>query len=244
MEHQNHQDHQNHSGHSDQNGQHHANGSHGGHSGKSFFSDIPALPKVDFKGVNLENFKRGLMDILEMLKLNKAKFHEVAARESEGLGLALTYFVLAALLSALGPVVFGYRVPILGTIRMDIGTALIGALLQIVGGVLFVYVLHFIAGKFGGKAHISGYFRVMGYVSLLMVFGFLTFIPILMSLASLWALVVSFIAIRETQSLDNANTFFVMLLTMFVGAVIISIIGSFGFGPGYSYFGSGGPFTL
>lgn len=242
MENQNHQGHESGT---------HKEAHHEAHSGQShkadagnFFKDLPPMPKIDFKSVNLKNLQNGLGDIFEMVKMNKAKMHEVAGREHEGVGVALVYLLITELVAAFGPVVFGYQIPLLGSIHMSWDRALLNFVLQAVVSVVGIYFVQWVAQKFGGKGSFTGYFRVMGYLSVLGIFGFLTFLPIIGMLAGLWMLVLAFVALKEIHQLSNEKTVFTLVVAAVVLVVISTILGSFGMSFGtMSYYG-GNAFTL
>lgn len=242
MENQNHQGHESGT---------HKEAHHEAHSGQShkadagnFFKDLPPMPKIDFKSVNLKNLQNGLGDIFEMVKMNKAKMHEVAGRESEGVGVALVYLLVAELVASLGPVVFGIQIPLLGSFHMPLGQALLNFVLQAVCSVVGLYFVQWIALKFGGKGSFEGYFRVMGYLSVLSIFGFLTFLPIIGMLAGLWMLVLAFIALKEIHQLSNEKTVFTFVIAFVVIFVISAILGSFGMNFGTMNYYGGRGFTL
>ncbi|MFA5829675.1 MAG: Yip1 family protein [Candidatus Gracilibacteria bacterium] len=227
-----------------QNHQGHESGTHHKADAGNFFKDLPPIPKIDFKSVNLKNLQNGLGDIFEMVKMNKAKMHEVAGREHEGVGVALVYLLVAQLVASLGGVVFGYQIPLIGSFHTSLGQALLNFVLQAVCSVVGLYFVQFVAQKFGGKGSFTGYFRVMGYLSVLSIFGFLTFLPIIGMLAGLWMLVLSFVALKEIHQLSNEKTVFTFVIAFVVIFVISAILSSFGMGfGGMNYTGSRG-FTL
>ncbi len=230
-----------------QNNQGHESGAHKEPHHKAgagnFFKDLPAMPKIDFKSVNLKNLQNGLGDIFEMVKMNKAKMHEVAGREHEGVGLALVYLLVAELVASLGPVVFGYQIPLLGSIHMPVERALLNFVLQAVCSLAAIYLAQWVAQKFGGKGAFTGYIRVMGYLSVLGIFGFLTFLPVIGMLASLWMLVLTFVALKEIHQLSNEKTLFTLVISALALGLVTGILGGFGMAGSMSYYG-GGAFTL
>jgi hypothetical protein len=186
------------------------------------------MPKVDLKKASGAALKGGLKDVIEILKLNKSRISAVAGRESEGITVALVYLIIGAIGAPLGTAVFG--VTFFGTrITTPILNALVNCVVAAVVGALVLYVTSFVAEKvFKGKGTFSQYFRVMGYAYLLNVVGFLTMIPFLGALASLYLLVVSFVALKEVHKLDSTNVVLTILVTIGVFIVLCYLLAMFG----------------
>jgi len=191
------------------------------HNSNKLFSDIP---KVDFKNVNFKTLQNGLKDILEILRINKKKIDEVANRESEGVGLALVYFIIGTLGAPLGGAIIGYS--FLGvSYRTSIWTALIEMVIAVLVGILGIYILNLVAKMlFHGKGEFSKFLRVMGYASLLNFVGFLTVAPFLKNVVMIWMLVVQFFALREIHKLDNTKTVLTIIAATVLSVLIVALL--------------------
>ncbi len=189
---------------------------------------MPEIPKVDMKKMNPDALKGGFGDIIEILKLNKGAMEKVAARDSEGINLAIVYLAVGAIGAPLGGMILGYT--FLGvTVRTPIVNGLIGAVLAVVMGVLVYYVTNLVAEKmFHGKAKFAEYFRVMGYASLLNVLGFLTVVPIISTLAALWILVINYFALTTVHKLNATNAVLTIIVTIVVFIALTAVIGALG----------------
>jgi|WetSurMetagenome_2_1015567.scaffolds.fasta_scaffold134569_1 hypothetical protein len=195
------------------------------HADSKIGQDIPA---VDLKKINAAALKSGLTDVIDILKLNKSKIGAVAGRESEGINIALVYLLIGAIGAPLGGAILGYS--IFGArFTTPLLTALISCLVAAVIAALTIYVMNFVAIKFfKGKGVFAHYFRVMGYAYLLNVLGFLTVIPFLGSLASIYMLVVAFVTLKEVHKLDAANSVLTLLVTIGVFIVLTYLLALIG----------------
>jgi len=190
---------------------------------------IPEIPKVDFKNVNAGSLKGGFGDILEVLKLNKHRIEQLGNRDSEGIGLALVYLGIGAIAAPLGGWILGYNIPYFGTIHNGVGNALISAVVAVVMAFIGLYVTSLVAEKFfQGHGKFPQYFRVMGYAYLLNIIGFLTIVPVLSMLASLWLLVVNFFALTVVHKLNNTNAALTLVVTIVVFVVLGSVVAALG----------------
>lgn len=190
--------------------------------------DMPEIPKVDFKNVNAGALKGGFTDVLAILKLDKAAMERVANRESEGITMALVYLAIGTIASALGGIILGYS--FLGqTFRTPIVTGLIGAVVAVVMAAVVIYLTSLVAEKlFKGKGKFSGFFRVLGYASLLKIVGFVTIVPLLSTLASIWLLVINYMALTVVHKLDTTNAILTIIVTVVATVVVAYVIGMIG----------------
>lgn len=233
-------EHQDHQPHQEAQGEHHEH--HDSHQASK--AGLPPLPKLDFHGVNMKSLQNGLKDIWAILRLDRAKIKEVAGRESEGIGLAFVYLVIGGIATSLGGLIFGYTLPILGTVRLSPVNALLGAVVSVAVQLIGFYLADLIANRFfQGKGHFAALMRVMGYASLIMVVGVCTFFPLLGVIASIWLVVVYFVVLRELYQLSNVNVILVIILTGIAVAILFSILRVFGLSPYATGFG-GGSFSL
>ena len=195
---------------------------------KPAHSGMPEIPKVDMKNVNAAALKGGFGDIIAILKLDKTAMERVAHRDAEGISLALTYLGLGAIAAPLGGLILGYTV--LGiTIRTPIVSALIGAVLSVVVAAAVFYITSLVAERlFQGHGKFPQYFRVMGYASLLNVVGFLTFAAPLTMIASIWLLVVNFMALTVVHKLNTTNAVLTIIVTIIVFMVLTGVIAALG----------------
>lgn len=198
------------------------------------------IPKVDLKKVSGESLKGGFADVIEILKLNKSRISAVANRESEGIGIALVYLIIGAIGAPLGTAIIGYS--LLGTrITTPFMSALFAALVAAVVAAVTLYITSLVAEKlFKGKGTFSQFFRVMGYAYILNVVGFLTIVPFLGSLASIYMLVVTFVALQEVHKLDTTNAVLTILVTIAVFMVLFYLLAMIGFSGGMMGWGSYG----
>lgn len=195
---------------------------HGGH------NSMPEIPKVDMKSVNADALKGGFGDVIEILKLNKTAIDKVAHRDSEGITLALVYLTIGGIAPSLGGAILGFT--ILGTtFRTPIVSALIGAVLAVVISAVALYVTSLVAEKmFHGTGKFPQYFRVMGYASLINVVGFLTMVPIISTIASIWVLVVNYMALTIVHKLNSTNAVLTIIVTVLVFIALTAVIASLG----------------
>jgi hypothetical protein len=202
----------------------HNHAHHEGH--QSAHHEGLGLPKVDMKKVNKDSLKGGFSDFIEIMKLNKGRINAVAGRESEGIGVALVYLIVGAIGAPLGGAILGYSYFGIA-VRVSLLNALVGAVLAAVVAAVVLYVTNLLAIRvFKGKGTFPQYFRVMGYAYLLSFVGFLTLVPVLGSLASIYILVVNFIALQEIHKLDATNSVLTILLTVAVFVLLSFVLAS------------------
>ncbi len=215
---------------------------HGAHHG------MPEIPKVDLKSVNVNALKGGFGDVLEILKLNKVRIEAVAAREAEGITMALVYLIIGSFGAPLGGAILGYT--ILGTtFRTPILSALIGGVIASVMAAAVLYVSHLVAVRmFKGKAKLDQYVRVMGYAYIINVVGFLTVVPFLGAIAGIWLLVINYIVLTTVHKLDSTNAVLTIIITIIAFLVIGYLLAVLGMsammGGGFGGMGSVGSSNL
>lgn len=138
------------------------------------------------------------------------------------------YIIIAgAILSVIGQMLF------LGWLRPSLVSSLIGAAIQVVGTVAFIYLLSFIATKFfkGAGTH-DHFFRVSAYSMIVMWLGILPQISIV---SGLWSLALTFVILTVVHKLTTGGavgTLVVGVLIMFVASAILGSIG-LGMGGGF-----------
>ncbi len=214
------------------------------HSEPKPHNSMPEIPKVDFKNVSPDSLKGGFGDIIEILKMNKAAMEKVAHRDAEGISLALVYLAVGALGAPLGGAILGYT--FFGvTVRTPIVNALIGAVLAVVMGALVFYITNMVAEKmFHGQGKFPQYFRVMGYASLINIVGFLTVLPILSTIASIWVLVVNYQALTNVHKLNSTNAVLTIIVTIVAFIALTAVIAGLGLTGAAVGVGGGSAITL
>jgi hypothetical protein len=100
-----------------------------------------------------------------------------------------------------------------------------GLLSALVGWAVWSYVVYFVGTRFfGGTATYGELLRTLGFAespSVLLIFSFVPVIGGILSLVvAVWTIVCSFIATRQALDIDNAKTFF----TILIGAVALIIV--------------------
>jgi len=185
-------------------------------------NSMPEIPKVDMKNVNADALKGGFGDVISILKLDKTVMAKVAGRDSEGISIALVYLAVGAIAAPLGGLILGFY-----GFHTGIVYALVTAVLAVVMAALNLYVTSMVAEKmFKGTGKFPQYFRVMGYASLVNVLGFLTIVPVLSTVASLFVfLVVNYFALTIVHKLNQTNAILTMIVSVVVFFVLAAIIG-------------------
>ena len=212
-------------------GEHHPehNAHHAEH--KPHHSQMPEIPKVDFKGVNVGSITGGFNDVIEILKLNKTVIDKVAGRDGEGIAVALIYLLIGALAVPLGAMILGISVPFIGTIRIGVVPALQSALGSAIMFCVSLYVTNLVAEKmFQGHAKFPQYFRVMGYAALVNVIGFITPVMALSLVAGVWWMVVNYVVLNHVHKLSSQNAALTIVVMLVVLYILNAVLTSFGFG--------------
>ena len=196
-------------------------------------TQMPEIPKVDFKGVNMGSVTGGFGDVVEILKLNKAVIEKVANRDGEGIAIALIYLLLGALAVPLGAMILGISIPFVGTVRIGDVAGLESAVGSAVMFCVSLYVTNLVAEKmFQGHAKFPQYFRVMGYASLINVVGLFTIIPYVGMVAGIWMLVVLYKTLTDVHKLNSTNAVLTIVVAAVLAFLVGAVLGSIGFGAG------------
>jgi hypothetical protein len=124
--------------------------------------------------------------------------------------------------SALGATVAGQ--PSNGVVRL-----VVGVINSLIGWAVFSFVAYFIGTKlFHAEATWEEVMRTLGYAYTPMVIGIVGIIPILGGLvvlvALLWTIYLSFIAIRSALDVDTGKTILTILLSILPAGVIAALI--------------------
>ena len=143
--------------------------------------------------------------------------------------------VAAALAAAIGMSVIGISVPYAGTFRVGIGAALSSAVLQIVIGLVMVYVVAFVinalAPNFGGTQDMGNAFKLAAYAptaswvaGLAMILPSLSIISLLGGLYSLYLLYVGLPKLMKPAE-DKVLVYTLAIVgVMIVAAVIVGVV--------------------
>lgn len=171
-------------------------------------------------------------EALNIALLKKDVMHKVASDKN---ATKPAYFIIiaAGLLGMLGQLIFGVKVPFFGTIRPSIGAALGGAVMQIIGAVIGLYVVSFIAKSiFKGSAQHSEFFRVGAFGMIVMWLGILPQISII---SAIWGLVLIFVILKTIHKLTTGGTIGTLIVAMIAGFIISLVLS-----PLYALLGMGG----
>jgi len=154
-----------------------------------------------------------LSRIIGVFKLSAATFEEIEHNTSLTLPAALIV-VLVSLISGVGNGLFN------GFIHKSFFGGFIGALLSVIIGYFLWSVVTWFVGTrfFSGEADLGQMLRVIGFAYTPMV---LSIIPCVGGLIGIiWAIAAGFIAIRQGLDLDNAKSFF----TVVIGALFYIVL--------------------
>ncbi len=180
--------------------------------------------------------EKTLKEALDIALLKKNVMHHVATDKS---ATQHAYLIIAAVaaIGALGKFIFGIKVPFMGVMRPSLLSSLGGAIMQIIGAVIGIYVVSFIAKSiFKGSASHESFFRVAGFG---MILGALQLISPLSMLISLilfvWAIVLSFVILKTIHKLTTGGVIGTFIVSSMVIIVIFSILS-----PVYAMLGLGG----
>lgn len=186
--------------------------------------------------------------ILGVFKLDVATFELIEHDESATTQAAIVVGLvglLSAIGAAIGAVVANNALSTIGSqlgsdfeLPMAIPTlSPVGAFLNALIGAFVAWLLwsaltYFIGTRlFEGQANMGEMLRVIGYAQaprLLSVLGFIPCIGALLSLAGwLWALVATFVAVRQGLDIDNGKT----ALTVILSFVVVIVVNIFVLGP-------------
>jgi hypothetical protein len=191
--------------------------------------------------------------IIGVFKLDKKTFEGIEADESATSQAAIVVLLvglLAGIGAAIGAVAFNNFAPgALASLEQALGesglpaglsgmtprlspfgaffNALIGALLS---WLVWSAITYFVGTKlFGGQATFNEMLRMLGFAQaprLLGVFGFIPCLGGLLSFAgAVWALVASFVAIREGLDIDNGKTVLTVIVSWLAAIVVTFLVG-------------------
>lgn len=179
----------------------------------------------------------GMLDrMVRAARLDASLYEEVEA-DTTATSQALTVVVLASLASGIGAAIDAAGGAAAGTVGGLIG----GVLIELVGWVVWSYVMFFTGTRlFGGVATYGELLRTLGFAYSPGVLLILRFIPgvggLLVLAVGIWRLATGFVALRQALDLDTGKT----LLTILVGfisyivvaAIVASVFALLGLGVG------------
>jgi hypothetical protein len=145
---------------------------------------------------------------VEVVRLKRSAYRDVAA-DPLALAPSLMITALAGVALWLAPPHY----PILGILTYP--------LLSLALLILAVTVLHFVATLLGGRGHFLTLLRVFGVGRVL---GWVQIVPFLGSIAQLWSLVISVVAMEELYGLDRSKAVISVLIPA-VGLFAFSLVG-------------------
>jgi hypothetical protein len=140
---------------------------------------------------------------------------------------ALLVVVLVALASGIGAAI---AASFAGASAGGLIARLISGLLSaLIGWAVWSYVVFFVGTRFfGGTATYGELLRTLGFAESPSVLLILSFIPVIGGILSfavaIWTLVSSFIATRQALDIDNAKTFFTILIGAVALVIVITVI--------------------
>lgn len=146
---------------------------------------------------------------VEVVRLKRSAYRDVAA-DPLALAPSLVITALAGIALWLAPPHY----PLLGVLTYP--------LISLVLLLIAVTVLHFVATLLGGRGHYLTLLRVFGVGRVL---GWVQIVPFLGSLAQLWSLVISVVAMEELYGLDRSKAVLSVLIPA-VGLFVLSLVGS------------------
>jgi hypothetical protein len=152
---------------------------------------------------------------LEVLLYEEVEADITATRQ------ALLVVVLVAVASGIGQASSG---------RNAIAQILFGLVTALLGWAVWSYVMYFVGTRFmGGTATYGELLRTLGFAEspgVLFILGIIPGIgPIIRTLAGIWVLITSFIAIRQALDIDNGKTVITIVLGIVALIVVYAIIG-------------------
>jgi len=144
---------------------------------------------------------------VEVVRLKRSAYHDVAA-DPLALAPSLMITALAGIAMWLAPPHY----PILGILT----SPLLSLALLFIG----VTVLHFVATLMGGRGHYLTLLRVFGVGRVL---GWVQIVPFLGSVAQLWSLAISVVAMEELYGLDRSKAVLSVLIPA-AGLLLLSLM--------------------
>lgn len=188
--------------------------------------------------------------IIGIFKLNRATYKEIEADETATTQAAIIVAIvgllsgfgaaMAALLAnrAVGDFLpqleesLGSALPIAVPTLSPVGAFLTGLIGAFLAWVIWSALTFFIGTKlFKGESSFNEMLRLLGFAQaprLLSVFGFIPCLGGILSIVGwIWALVASYIAVKEGLDLDDGKT----ILTVLISFVVVIVINTFVLGP-------------
>jgi hypothetical protein len=141
---------------------------------------------------------------------------------------ALTVVVIVAVATAIGQ---GLGATVEGLGGPGLVARLVSGLLSaLIGWAVWSYVMYFVGTRFfGGTATYGELLRTLGFAESPGVLLVLSFIPIVGGIIAfavgIWTLIASFIGIRQALDIDNAKTFFTILVGVVAFLIVIALVG-------------------
>ena len=137
---------------------------------------------------------------------------------------ALLVVVLVAVASGIGTGLTA------GTPGGLIGGLIAGVLRGLIGWAVWSYVVYFVGTRFfGGTATYGELLRTLGFAQTPNILHIFNFIPVLGGLLSLvafvWFIVAGFIAARQALDVDNAKTFWTIVLGAVALILVFAVVG-------------------
>ncbi|HEV2179284.1 MAG TPA: Yip1 family protein [Gemmatimonadaceae bacterium] len=148
-------------------------------------------------------------------------------------GYVIPLSLVSVICATLGMVIFGISVPFLGSIKMPMGTALGGAAVRFVAGLVAIYVIALVidalAPTFGGTKNSVQAFKVAAYsYTAAWVFGILAIIPalgIIGGLLGLYSLYLLYTGLPALMKSPPEKALGYTVLVVVVGIVLFFCIG-------------------
>jgi len=148
-------------------------------------------------------------------------------------GYVIPLSLVSVICATLGMVIFGISVPFLGSIKMPVGTALGGAAVRFVAGLVAIYVIAIVidalAPTFGGTKNSIQAFKVAAYsYTAAWVFGILAIIPqlgIIGGLLGLYSLYLLYTGLPALMKSPPEKALGYTVLVVVVGIVLFFCIG-------------------
>jgi hypothetical protein len=214
------------------------------HTGEPHHTPVAAAGsklKISFNGID---WKKEIMNAIEILKMNKTKMHEIAKDEKAttvGLSFILVPQIISLIIAIVGA--GGFMGYLHGSYILG-GVANFGFVsfynIGLILPFLFIYGVHLVSTKFfQGKGDMWGYFRVVSYVFAASIISTLLLLIMtitsadLIGLANLvnWAifivaLVVSYFWMMEGYHMTQQNAIIAPIVSMVVAGLIIWLVSS------------------
>ncbi len=156
------------------------------------------------------------------------QFYEEVEADTSATNQALLVVVNVAVAAGIGQAVSASTAG--PAARSVVGPIVGGVLNALVGWAVWSYVIYYVGTRFmGGTATYGELLRTLGFAQTPNILHIFSFIPILGPLISLvafvWFIVASFIGTRQALDLDNAKTFWTIVLGAVALFVVFAVIG-------------------